>query len=105
ALIVTNLLASGKDVRPEDRAEENALVTRALASLPPNRAMRVLLELRRRRVSNRRTRAIVKRYLMGLPKEVRDFRAVKYRRAFRAAAIHAHVPFEGELAGLFLRGF
>ncbi len=104
-LIVTNLLASGRDVRPEDRAEENALVTRALASLPANRAMRVLLELRRRRVSNRRTRAIVRKYLMDAPPEVRDFRAVKYRRAFRAAAIHAHVPFEGELAGLFLRGF
>ncbi|MBS2011421.1 MAG: hypothetical protein JST00_00805 [Deltaproteobacteria bacterium] len=105
ALILTNLLASGKLTRPEDRAEESALVSRALATLPTNRAMDAVLALRRRRVNNRRTRAIVKRFL-GEPKaDVRDFRAVKYRDAFRLGAMHAHMPFEGELRPFFLRGY
>src|SRR5687767_4783590 len=92
--ILFRLLANGKDGRPEDRAEENALITRALDRLPTQRAMRLLVRLAKERVNNRRTRAIVKRFLAREHRpDERDFRAVKYRRTFRTGAIHVHLPF------------
>lgn len=103
ALIVGNLLASGRDTPRAHREEENALVTRAVRLLPTHRAMHLLADLKRRRVNNRRARALTRAFLLAEPS--RDFRAVKYRESFRAAALHAHVPFVGELAPFFLRGF
>lgn len=103
AEIIVRLLATGKHARPEDRAEESALITRALERLPTNRAMRLLERLADERVNNRRTRALIERYLARA--DVRDFRAVKYRRRFRRGAIHAHMPLAGELGPFFLRGW
>lgn len=103
AMIVRNLLTTGRDVRAESRARENALVTRALYTLPTHRAMHLLEDLAKRGVNNRRTRALTKAYLER--PETRDFLAVKYRRSFRRAAVHAHVPFAGELKPFLLRGW
>ena len=103
AEIVVRLLATGRNTAPGDRAEENALVTRALERLPTQRAMRLLARLSEEGINNRRTRAIVARYLGRA--DVRDFRAVKYRRRFRRAALHAHVPLPGELAAFLVRGW
>jgi hypothetical protein len=103
ALIVQHLLQSGKDTAPAQRAEENALITRALAKLPAHRALHLLERLAKLGVNNRRTRAITRTYL-SRPRD-REFRAVKYRRSFRKAAIHVHLPFEGELGPFFVRGW
>lgn len=103
ALIIQNLLATGKLTAPAARAEENALVTRALRELPPHRAMHLLEALAARGMNNRRTRALTAQFL-ALP-EHRDFRAVKYRRAYWRATRHAHVPLAGELATFFTRGW
>ncbi|WP_394845568.1 hypothetical protein LZC95_52125 [Pendulispora brunnea] len=103
ALIIVNLLATGKAAPKDHRAEEGALITRALERMPPHRAMHVVERLAKQRVNNRRTRAIVGRFL-GRPKD-RDLRAVKYRRCFRRAALHAHLRLDGELASFFLRGW
>jgi hypothetical protein len=103
AMIVRNLLATGRDVRAESRARENALVTRALHTLPTHRAMHLLEDLAKRGVNNRRTRALTKAYLER--PAARDFVAVKYRRSFRRAAVHAHLPFTGELGPFLLRGW
>lgn len=102
AEIVLRLLATGKQVRPEDRAEENALVTRALERLPTQRAMRLVSRLAEEGVNNRRTRAIVARYLSR--PESRDFRAVKYRRHVRRGMLHAHVAFPDETAAFLGAG-
>jgi hypothetical protein len=48
--IVLNLLTTGAHTRAEDRAEENALITAALARLPPQRVFRLFEALRDRRV-------------------------------------------------------
>src|SRR5262249_13314276 len=89
AHIVFRRLATGKDTRPADRAEEGALIGRALERLPTNRAMRLIERLARERVNNRRARAVVARLLER--EDVRDFRAVKYRRRFLRGARHAHL--------------
>jgi len=103
AEIIFRLLASGRRVAPEHRAEEGALIYHALERLPPQRAMRLLARLAEERVNNRRTRAIVRRYLGNAGE--RELWAVKYRRKFRVAAAHAHLPFDGELASLFVKGW
>lgn len=101
ALIVQNLLATGAKLDPADRVEENALLTRALATLPTHRAMHVLEALARRGVNNRRTRALTAAYLA----QERELRAIKYRRAYARAARHAHVALGGELPTFFARGW
>lgn len=103
ARIVSTLLASGREARAESRGEENALVTRALHALPTHRAMHLLEGLAEAGVNNRRTRAITRAYLDS-PRS-KAFRAVKYRRSFRRAALHAHVPLDGETLSFFARGW
>lgn len=99
AMIVGNLLSAGAPVDVAQRAEENALITAALAQLPPQRVHRLFAALAAARVNNRRTRAVIRRYLL----EVRDvhFDAVKYRRRVRVAVRHAHVGVDEE-TGRFL---
>lgn len=94
AMIVGNLLAAGAPADAAQRAEENALLTAALAQLPPQRVHRLFAALAADRVNNRRTRAVMRRYLL----EVRDlhFDAVKYRRRVRVAVRHAHVGLDEE---------
>ncbi|MBZ9711998.1 hypothetical protein [Deinococcus multiflagellatus] len=107
AEIIVNLLRTGRETPPDFRAEENALLGAALRRLPPQRSWKVLARLRRERVNNRRTRALVRAHMAGQ----RDltFQAVKYRRFVRAAALHAHLHLGGELPeflfGTFRRAF
>ncbi|HEU4537956.1 MAG TPA: hypothetical protein VFS00_27740, partial [Polyangiaceae bacterium] len=54
ALIVANLLATGRRATPEAGREEGRLIARTLERLPTQRAMHLLEELARRRVNNRR---------------------------------------------------
>jgi len=103
AEIIFRLLGSGRRVAPEHRAEEGALLYRAIERLQPQRAMRLLARLAEGRVNNRRTRAIVRRYLDNA--RDRELWAIKYRRRFRVAAAHAHLPFDGELGSLFVKGW
>jgi hypothetical protein len=92
--IVLRLLAAGKDAVPN----EGALIARALAAMPPQRAWKVLRDVRRLGINNRRARAIARDYLRG-----RDaaFDCVKYRNKVKAVACHNHLPLPGE-AGRFL---
>lgn len=101
ALVVTNLLRVGAPADPDHRSEEGELIAAALRSLPANRAYGVLRSLQRQRINNRRTRAVVKRFLQHR----RDpaFDAVKYRNKYRSAAAHAHVRLERDF-GKFLFG-
>lgn len=103
ALIIVNLLATGRDVTAESRAEEGALIGAALRRLPPPRAYRALEELRARRVNNRRARAVAAAYLASRPDAAFD--AVKYRSKLRVVAVHAHLRLPGELAAFLHRGF
>jgi hypothetical protein len=103
AMIALQLLRTGKDTAPAHRAEENALITRALETLPPHRALHLLERLAKQGINNRRTRALTRAFLSQ--KKDRDFRAVKYRRAFRKAAAHVHLPFAGELGAFFTKGW
>ena len=88
--IILNLLATGRQCPPEFRAQENALITAALRALPPQRAWGVLSELRRRRINNRRARAMLRGYIAGHGGRL-AFQAVKYRRKLRVAVSHAHL--------------
>lgn len=99
AQIIINLLSTGRDTHPSQRAEENALITTALRRLPPQRALRALTTLRERRVNNRRARAVIRDYLAGRPDPAFD--AVKYRSKVRRLAAHAHLDL-GEERSRFL---
>jgi hypothetical protein len=101
--IVLNLLATGGLTCAEDRAEENALITAALAALPPQRVFRVFEALRDRRVNNRRTRAVMRAYIAG--RRDAAFDAVKYRNKLRIAAAHAHLSLPGELGAFLFHGW
>ncbi|QJX01017.1 hypothetical protein [Frigoriglobus tundricola] len=92
--IILRLLASGKEAIPK----EGALIARALATMPPQRAWKTLRDVRRLGINNRRTRAIVRDYMRG-----RDavFDCVKYRNKVKAVACHNHLSLPGE-AGRFL---
>ncbi|NER33762.1 MAG: hypothetical protein F6J93_06850 [Oscillatoria sp. SIO1A7] len=99
AQIILKLLATGKETLPEHRAEEGALIAATLNRMPPQRAWRLLVEMRQRRINNRRSRAIARDYIKQ--REDMSFHAVKYRSKVRAIAIHNHLNLAGEL-GLFL---
>jgi hypothetical protein len=98
--IILKLLATGRKTQPEHRAEEGALIAVALNALPPPRAWRVLEQLRKQRINNRRARAIARDYLASRGDRL-EFNAVKYRAKLRAVAAHTHLKLAGEL-GLFL---
>jgi hypothetical protein len=87
--------------RRTDREEENALIGAALRALPPQRAWKVLEEARRRRINNRRARAVARDYLAG--RWDADFDAVKYRSRVRAVAAHAHLKLAGERGPFLFR--
>jgi hypothetical protein len=105
ATALVRLLATGRLTAPADRAEEGALLSATLASLPVHRAYHAIEALAKRRVNNRRTRAIVREYLAG--RRDLPFEAVKYRRALRAAVAHAHLRLgePAELGPFLFRGW
>jgi len=94
-MIVTNLLRTARDASDEQRALEGRLIAARLRSLPPQRVYRVFRELRRLKINNRRTRAIVRDWVAARPDPAFD--AVKYRRSLALAARHAHLPLPGEV--------
>ncbi|MEV4757536.1 hypothetical protein AB0J86_20825 [Micromonospora sp. NPDC049559] len=95
ARVVTNLLHTARSATPAQRAAEGRLIAARLRLLPPQRVYGVLRELRRLRVNNRRTRAIVRDWLATRPDPAFD--AVKYRRSLRVAARHAHLRLPDEV--------
>ena len=102
AQVIFNLLQSGAPADHDLRTEEGNLIASALKRLPPNRVFGLFRLLKGRRVNNRRTRAVIKKYLNW--RREPEFDAVKYRRKYRAAASHAHVKLPAEF-GAFLFDF
>ncbi len=103
AQVIVNLLATGAETTAAQRGEEGELIFAALTSLPTQRAYRVMESLRERRINNRRSRAVVRRYLAGR----RDlaFEALKYRSKLRSAVTHAHLSLAGELGPFLFHGW
>ena len=96
--IILKLLATGRQTLPEHRDEENALITAALRALPPQRAWRVLAQLRQQRINNRRSRAIAHDYLTSHGERL-AFQAVKYRSKMRVVTTHNHLNLQDQLQG------
>ncbi|MDA1362156.1 hypothetical protein O1R50_21195 [Glycomyces luteolus] len=92
AAIIMRLLQSGRDASPEQRAVEGRLIAKALTELPTHRVYHLFTALRKARVNNRRTRAIMREWLAARPDPA--FEAVKYRSAFLGAIRHAHMKVE-----------
>ncbi|MEV5574600.1 hypothetical protein AB0L06_31585 [Spirillospora sp. NPDC052269] len=89
ALIVRGLLTTARDADETQRRLEGRLVARRLEQLPPQRVYRLFRALRRDGVNNRRTRAIIRDWLLARPDLAFD--AVKYRSALKDAVRHAHL--------------
>ncbi|MFC5661427.1 hypothetical protein ACFP3U_00365 [Kitasatospora misakiensis] len=100
ALIVRHLLETSRDATPEQRHTEGRLIARRLALLPPQRVYRLIGELRRAKVNNRRTRAILRDWLAARPDQTLD--AVKYRAGLKRALRHTHLRPVAEETGDFL---
>ena len=100
-LIVKNLLAAGAPADPAQRAEEGELLLATLLSLPPQRTLHLLREVRRARINNRRTRALIREFLRRRPDPAFD--AVKYRAHVRAACVHAHIRLPAEFGNFLFR--
>ncbi len=101
-LIILGLLGDAQGLDPDQRAEEGALIAATLRALPPNRALRLLGELRQRRINNRRARAIIRDYLRGRPDPAFD--AVKYRAQVKRVAAHAHLRLHPEIGSFLFEG-
>jgi hypothetical protein len=99
---IFTLLKSGAPENPNSRAKANLLLKAAVKALPPQRAYKLFERLARARVNNRRTRALIKDYILGR----RDpaFDAIKYRRRMKVAALHAHVPLPSEVSRFLFEG-
>ncbi|MER5726858.1 hypothetical protein ABT084_00650 [Streptomyces sp. NPDC002138] len=96
-LIIRHLLETTREATAEQRRSEGRLIEGRLAMLPPQRVYRLFGALRRARVNNRRTRAIMRDWLSARPDPALD--AVKYRGGLKRALRHAHlVPANDELA-------
>ncbi|MFF3074115.1 hypothetical protein ACFVSN_29420 [Kitasatospora sp. NPDC057904] len=100
ALIIRHLLETTRDATPEQRRAEGRLIARRLALLPPQRVYRLIAELRRRKVNNRRTRAILRDWLAARPDQALD--AVKYRAGLKRALRHTHLRPGHDEVGAFL---
>ncbi|MCP2340949.1 hypothetical protein [Actinomadura rupiterrae] len=96
ALIVRGLLSTARDADDAQRRLEGRLVARRLELLPPQRVYRLFRALRRDGVNNRRTRAIMRDWLLARPDLAFD--AVKYRGALKDAVRHAHLNVEDLVA-------
>ncbi|MFI1247745.1 hypothetical protein OHA63_08780 [Streptomyces anulatus] len=90
ALVVRRLLETAGEASAEERRTEGRLIAARLALLPPPRVYRLFGELRRGKVNNRRTRAIMRDWLAARPDLGHD--AVKYRAGLKTAARHIHLP-------------
>jgi hypothetical protein len=103
AQIILKLLATGRNTVPKLRKEEGALIAATLQSFPPQRAWKVLAQLRQQKINNRRSRAIARDYLA----QRRDmtFDAVKYRPKVKAIIKHAHLKLTGELGPFLFRNW
>ncbi|WP_199549986.1 hypothetical protein [Streptomyces sp. N35] len=93
--IIRRLLVSARETDERQRRVEGLLIGARLAVLPPQRVYRLFGQLRRARVNNRRTRAIMRDWLAG--RRDHGFDAVKYRSGFKTAVRHGHVPVTDEL--------
>lgn len=80
------------------RSEIYDYIMAALISMPPQRAMKILMVLVRRRVNNRTMRRLIHDFLTARPDPIFD--AVKYRSKVKVLARHAHL----RLNDLFNRG-
>ncbi|MDN3243437.1 hypothetical protein [Glycomyces tritici] len=89
AAIILRLLQTGRDASPAQRSVEGRLIAKALTGLPTHRVYHLFTALRKARVNNRRTRAIMREWLTARPDPA--FEAVKYRSAFLGAVRHAHL--------------
>jgi hypothetical protein len=94
-MIVTNLLRTASEADPGQRASEGRLIAARLNTLPPQRVYAMIRRLRRLKVNNRRTRAIIRDWVASRPDPAFD--AVKYRRGLSVAARHAHLALPGEV--------
>jgi hypothetical protein len=101
--IILKLLASGRHTAPEHRKEEGALIAATLQTLPPQRAWRLLEQLRQRKINNRRCRAIVRDFLTQ--RHDLTFDAVKYRPKVKAIVKHTHLKLPGEVGSFLFRNW
>lgn len=100
ARIVEQLLRTAGEAGesgPSQKRTEGRLIAARLALLPPQRVYRLFRALRAAKVSNRRTRAILRDWLAARPDLGHD--AVKYRDGLKTAARHFHLPLKTATGG------
>lgn len=94
--IVFNLLASGTPKLVAHKLEESNLIRVCLKEMPVNRVFKIFSRLKKSRINNRRTRAVIKTYLES--RKDPAFDAVKYRSKVKRIIMHAHMGVNDERA-------
>ena len=102
AKIILNLLSTGKNSIKELRFLENEYITKSLKKLPSNRVYKLFVELKKNKVNNARTKAIVKNYLKS--KKDLPFDVLKYRNKFKTFLQHTHTKIEKEVGTFIFEG-
>ncbi|MEV0696381.1 hypothetical protein AB0I53_00455 [Saccharopolyspora sp. NPDC050389] len=100
ALIIRRLLETAGEATADQRRSEGRLIAGRLAMLPPQRVYGLFGALRRAKVNNRRTRAIMRDWLSARPDLAFD--AVKYRNGLKRTLRHAHLVPAGDELGTFV---
>ncbi|WP_280437962.1 hypothetical protein [Nocardia carnea] len=100
AAMILRLLATAGEASPEQRRTEGLMIARRLELLPAQRVYRLLRRIREAGINNRRTRAIIRDWLVTRPDP--DLDAVKYRGALATTLRHTHLPPQHTELGDFL---
>ncbi|CAM2010967.1 hypothetical protein [Acanthopleuribacter pedis] len=101
-LIVAQLLRHGRGINARQRALEHTLITRTLQEVQVNRVYRCFYDLCRAGVNNRRTRAVMRAFLLARPDLA--FHAVKYRSKLKRIITHNHIKVSAEIYDYLCRG-
>ncbi|MEU1076175.1 MULTISPECIES: hypothetical protein [unclassified Streptomyces] len=99
-LIIRGLLETPGEATADERRSEGRLIASRLARMPPQRVYKLFDALRRAKVNNRRTRAIMRDWLSA--RQDLAFDAVKYRGSLKRTLRHAHLTPGTEELGTFM---
>lgn len=103
SLIIFNLLATGKDTNKDSKDKENKLIEQATNSLAKQRVYKLFNKIRKNKINNRRTRAVIKKYLAK--QEDISFDVIKYKNKIRPIVKHCHINVDKETADFLFIGW
>lgn len=101
AKIIFNLLYSSKNKNESTKKAENIAITQALKNLPTNRVYKLFAQIKKAKINNSRTRAIIKTYINS--KKDLAFECVKYKSKLKGVFAHIHLKTDKEVGDFLFK--